>query len=336
MKTYYDVLGLSKSATAVEIKKAYTLRCKMMHPDKFSQTSQQDQWELAHQLFQELGNAYDILKDPVRRAAYDRTIASGSSQNTYTAPHSGPQRAAAPPTPPHQDYSPNTRKKGEEPTWKWTYFFGFLGLLWIINKIGAPNDTKESTTIAKPDESPKPIASRSSSPVVTVSSQTLTPHVSVAPRASDPPKQTSSFIDYPEPSNGFVFKNDINQKGLGKLKITNGCPSHAVVKIVDTIKDRAVHVSFVRANSNHTVLDIPDGSYRLLFATGRGWDDVDSKFSERDGASAFDEPLIFSTREERQVDGVYSTTSRFEITLNPVRGGTAHATKMSKQEFDKY
>lgn len=308
----------------------------MMHPDKFSQTSQQDQWELAHQLFQELGNAYDVLKDPVKRAAYDRTIASGSSPTTYTAPHSGPQRAATPPTPPHQSYSPNTRKKGEQPTWRWSYFFAFLAMLWTINKFYYFDEKIAPVPISKQDQFSKLAAPGNPSTTAPISSQSSTLSLSAAPRISETKNQGISFIDYPEPSNGFVFKNETNQKGLGKLKITNGCQSHAVVKIVDTIKDKAVHVTFVRANSNHTVSNIPDGSYRLLFAIGRGWDDVDGGFTERDGASAFDDPLIFSTREQRQVDGVYSTISRFEITLNPIRGGTAHTTKVPKAEFDKY
>jgi hypothetical protein len=154
------------------------------------------------------------------------------------------------------------------------------------------------------------------------------------------PKQNSSAIsvpaDYPEPANGYVFKNEMLPGGHGTLKISNGCPTHSVVKLIDTFKDAAVYVAFVRANAAYTIPNIPDGRYRLLFAAGHGWDDVDGRFKKRDGSSAFEQPLVFTTEKRTQADGVYSYSHSMEVTLNPVVGGTAQADNISTKEFEKY
>jgi formylglycine-generating enzyme required for sulfatase activity/DnaJ-domain-containing protein 1 len=85
LKTHYDTLGVPPSASAAEIKKAFILRTKMMHPDRFSQTKQRAEWELANEMLKELNVAYDALKDPRSRREYDATIHRGRErQNTDT------------------------------------------------------------------------------------------------------------------------------------------------------------------------------------------------------------------------------------------------------------
>ena len=65
-KDYYDVLGVSKTATADEIKKAYRKLARQYHPDV-----NKDNPEAAEK-FKEASEAYSVLSDEQKRAQYDQ------------------------------------------------------------------------------------------------------------------------------------------------------------------------------------------------------------------------------------------------------------------------
>ncbi len=65
-RDYYDVLGVSRGASAEEIKKAYRKKAKELHPDRNKDNPD------AESQFKEANEAYDVLKDDTRKAAYDR------------------------------------------------------------------------------------------------------------------------------------------------------------------------------------------------------------------------------------------------------------------------
>lgn len=66
---YYAILGLSSSAGKDEIVKAYRTLVARYHPDKHQDNDLRD---LAEEKLSELNEAYNVLSDPKRRAAYDR------------------------------------------------------------------------------------------------------------------------------------------------------------------------------------------------------------------------------------------------------------------------
>jgi len=65
-RDYYDVLGVARNASADEIKKAYRKKAKELHPDRNSDNPK------AEAEFKEAGEAYEVLKDADKKAAYDR------------------------------------------------------------------------------------------------------------------------------------------------------------------------------------------------------------------------------------------------------------------------
>ncbi|HRJ73990.1 MAG TPA: molecular chaperone DnaJ, partial [Terrimicrobiaceae bacterium] len=65
-RDYYEILGLARECTEDEIKKAYRKLAVKFHPDKNPGDHE------AEERFKELGEAYEALMDPQKRAAYDR------------------------------------------------------------------------------------------------------------------------------------------------------------------------------------------------------------------------------------------------------------------------
>ena len=65
-RDYYEVLGVGRSADEKDLKAAYRKLAKQLHPDANQGDAQTEA------KFKELNEAYDVLKDPQKRAAYDR------------------------------------------------------------------------------------------------------------------------------------------------------------------------------------------------------------------------------------------------------------------------
>ena len=83
MTDYYDILGIPRDADPGDIKKAYRNLAMEHHPDRNQGSSE------AEAKFKELSEAYEVLKDPNRRAVYDRLGEEGLRGGTASDPFQG-------------------------------------------------------------------------------------------------------------------------------------------------------------------------------------------------------------------------------------------------------
>ena len=78
-KDYYKIMGVDKKATDTEIKRAYRKLARKYHPDVSKEAD-------AEVKFKEVGEAYEVLKDKEKRAAYDQLGSNWNGQQDFTPP----------------------------------------------------------------------------------------------------------------------------------------------------------------------------------------------------------------------------------------------------------
>lgn len=78
-KDYYQIMGISRDASQDEIKRAYRKLARKYHPDVSKEADTEAK-------FKELGEAYEVLKDPEKRAAYNQFGANWKSGQEFRPP----------------------------------------------------------------------------------------------------------------------------------------------------------------------------------------------------------------------------------------------------------
>src|SRR3954452_3719974 len=78
-RDYYETLGVSRTASADEIKKAYRRLARKFHPDVSKEKD-------AEAKFKQLQEAYEVLKDPEKRAAYDQLGSNWKAGQDFRPP----------------------------------------------------------------------------------------------------------------------------------------------------------------------------------------------------------------------------------------------------------
>jgi DnaJ-class molecular chaperone len=88
----YSRLGIERTATSDEVKKAFRRMAMQYHPDRNLQNPEQ-----AHKDFIAVSEAYEVLSDPTKRARYDRS----QTVDSYRTRHQPRSDTWTPPTPKH-------------------------------------------------------------------------------------------------------------------------------------------------------------------------------------------------------------------------------------------
>lgn len=87
-RDYYEVLGVARDASEDEIKRAYRKMALQNHPDHNPDNPE------AEQRFKEAAEAYEVLRDPERRARYDQFVTL-VSETTATSEALGPPKISS-------------------------------------------------------------------------------------------------------------------------------------------------------------------------------------------------------------------------------------------------
>jgi curved DNA-binding protein CbpA len=110
MKNYYQILGVPENAALPEIRERYRLLVASCHPDKFQEMAQKLQ---AEEHIKEVNEAYDVLRDPVRRANYDRERGASSARSGVKVTVRRPVVSSTPPVQDLRAGTPVIRISGE-------------------------------------------------------------------------------------------------------------------------------------------------------------------------------------------------------------------------------
>jgi len=153
------------------------------------------------------------------------------------------------------------------------------------------------------------------------------------PAISAPPAQPATPKASPRPANGQILKRlSAFRGGLGTLSIHIDSGPDAIVKVVRNGSSQASVTVYLRSNSTTKVSGIPDGVYRILFATGRGYEAVHKTFINDLSCSEFDDTFQYATTLES--GGRYY--SMWSITLSRVVNGNAASSYVPANSFSGY
>jgi len=128
---------------------------------------------------------------------------------------------------------------------------------------------------------------------------------------------------------GTPIEKDIGTYGHGKLTVENGTDEDAAVELSDVATDQTVRYFFMKAHSSAHKTRIPKGTYRLKFATGLNWVELEDTFSWNPSYREFEWTLEYDER--RDLEGVHFTT--ISVTLNPVSFGNVRTKEITREEF---
>lgn len=149
--------------------------------------------------------------------------------------------------------------------------------------------------------------------------------------------QDSSPVNYITLDTGFILKiNKQYLSGLGEINIENNSNEDSLAKLVRLDTKSSIYTVYIKAKSKYTIKGINNGIYDLYFSSGLNWDNENQKFLKNNYYSKFEEHFDFITKKIDQGDRISTEYTIFNVTLDPVIGGTAETNSVSEIEFSNY
>lgn len=196
-------------------------------------------------------------------------------------------------------------------------FVAFVAIAVLVTLLATGG--RDSVPATAPTSPPEPTATaRSTGTSEPTASPTSRPTPTPVPPTATPTAVPVQLLNGQE-----LLK--VGPLGLSTLAVTNGTTQDALVKLVTAGAKSTVRTVYVVRQSDWTIKGIAPGSYLLRFAVGNDWDPVLLRFQKNISFSAFEDPFDFVV-----TGGQYTT---WEVTLNPVAGGTAQIDKIDPATF---
>jgi flagellar basal body-associated protein FliL len=142
------------------------------------------------------------------------------------------------------------------------------------------------------------------------------------------------------PYNSYFGKGIRDSKSLSEITVKNGTNQDAVVIFTNAYSDKCMRNAFIRANSNYTIKQIPEGIYKMKCYYGNNWD---SSLNNGDGfpVGGFKRNVYFTTPSsnkdyfnmftEETYNGYNYPT--YTVTLHKVVNGNMQTKNISKNDF---
>ena len=299
MKKYFDILGLTESASQEEIQEAYNRLSKELDPVKNGN----------HEFFLE---EYTLLQEAYN-ALTNHSNALPNNQQKNPIPSSNPSLKKPDlenKVKPNQD-----DKNFKSRIIKNVFIYAIVVVIFIL--ITKQNSNSHSDSVDSP---------------VAIDTTAVAIDTAFVP----PP---DAIEVYETPENGFSPYNDYFGQGVYKngtnneFVIKNSNQSDAIVCLVDYTTDLKIRNEFIRKGSTFKLSNVPDGTYYLAWFSGNDWSphkimmgdvkggfQTDASFSKSDGTSDLME--CYGDR-------------RWTITLYSVSNGNMNQTEMSENDFFK-
>jgi hypothetical protein len=248
MKDYYQILGVSRSATAEEIKLAYRRLAKQFHPDRNPDNLQ------AEERFKEISRAYETLSDDMDRKKYDFRLMYGGAGYASAGRHA-PAQTEDPRKEQLRREALNRHRKNkiaiEQAYRKRTIYVGISILLIIVFALNFNGEKSERERKIN---------------------EFVERHKDEYLRAQAIEKEKKDIHTADSPYDSIFGEGIYDTRSQNALFIVNQLKEDVIVCLVEEQSPaRRMRNEFIRSRERYNMYSLPEGSYNLLVYKGLHW-----------------------------------------------------------------